>query len=221
MLVDATMVQLIKGLSHIEGYPDEWPMISRTSISIPKTIMQLPKGKEALTSLLLLRPIVYFYLASFIESISITLSLDTALDSARRSAGPTRSLLLGIVSSLNDIRPNPANTDSLQLDTMSGAIGRLQEVLTKIYSDHLAVSFLDSLKARARESRDGKSKLLPLEIDRCIQVILSWNCQSQPHAMDWLDAIASSKLLRMRNSALRCALRSALQLDLAPLMPLS
>ena len=26
-LVDSTMVQLIKGLSHIEGYPDEWPMI--------------------------------------------------------------------------------------------------------------------------------------------------------------------------------------------------
>ena len=39
--------------------------------------------------------------------------------------------------------------------------------------------------------------------------------------MDWLDAIASSKLLRMRNSALRCALRSALQLDLALLMLLS
>ena len=26
-LVDSTMVQLIKDLSHIEGYPDEWPMI--------------------------------------------------------------------------------------------------------------------------------------------------------------------------------------------------
>ena len=36
--------------------------------------------------------------------------------------------------------------------------------------------------------------------------------------MDWLDAIASSKLLRMRNSALRCALRSALHVDLPPLM---
>ena len=74
---------------------------------------------------------------------------------------------------LNDIRPNPADTDSLQLDTMSGAIGKLQEVFTMIYSDHLAVSFLDSLKARARESRDGKSKHSLLEIDRCIQVILS------------------------------------------------
>ena len=26
-LVDSTMVQLVKVLSHIEGYPDEWPMI--------------------------------------------------------------------------------------------------------------------------------------------------------------------------------------------------
>ena len=195
-----------KGLSQLEGYPDEWPMIPRTSISIPKTIMQLPKGKEALTSLFLLRPIVYFYLTSFIESISVTPSLGTALDSARRSAGPTRSLLLGIVSSLNDMHPNPADTDSLQLDAMSGAIGKVHEMLSKIYSDHLAVSFLDSLKARARESRDGKSKHSLLEIDRCIQVILSLNSQSQPHAMDWLDAIASSKLLRMRNTALCYAL---------------
>ena len=178
--------------------------------------MQLPKDKGGLDLIALVPTSRIFYLASIIESISVTPSLGTALDSARRSAGPTRSLLLGIVSSLNDIRPNPANTDSLQLDTMSGAIGKLQEVFTKIYSDHLAVSFLDSLKARARESREGKSKHSLLEIDRFIQIILSLNYQNQPHAMDWLDAIASSKLLRMRNSALCCALRSALQLDLAP-----
>ena len=135
--------------------------------------------------MLLPRAIVYFYLALFIESISVTPSLGAALDSARRSAGPTRSLLYGIVTLLNDIRPNTADTDSLQLDTMSGAIGNVQEVLSKIYSDHLAVSFLDLLKARARESRDGKSKHSLLEIDRCIQVILSLNSQSQPRAMDW------------------------------------
>ena len=169
-------------------------MIPRTSISIPKTIMQLPKGKEALTSLLLLRPIVYFYLASFIESISITLSLDTALDSARRSAGPTRSLLLGIVSSLNDIRTNPADTDSLQLDTMSGAIGNVQEVFTKIYSDHLAVSFLDSLKARACESREGKSKHSLLEIDRFIQIILSLNYL--PKSAPWYGLVGCYSLLQ-------------------------
>ena len=68
---------------------------------------------------------------------------------------------------------------------MSGAIGKVHEVFTKIYSDHLAVSFLDSLKARARESREGKSKHSLLEIDRFIQIILSLNYyQSQPHGMD-------------------------------------
>ena len=100
-------------------------------------------------------------MASIIESISVTPSLGTALDSARRSAGPTRSLLLGIVSSLNDIRPNPADTDSLQLDTMSGAIGNGQEVFTKIYSEDLFPSLI-------------RSKPELVSLDMASRSILSW-----------------------------------------------
>ena len=59
-LVDATMVQLVKVLSRIEGYPDEWPMISRTSITIPKTVMQLPEDNSAL-NLIALTPSYCFF----------------------------------------------------------------------------------------------------------------------------------------------------------------
>ena len=63
-LVYSTVVQLIKGLSGIEGYPDEWLMIPRTSISIPKTIMQLHEDKAG-PDLIALAPSYCLFLFGF------------------------------------------------------------------------------------------------------------------------------------------------------------